>query len=91
MLPLGDFVQIELQAKGFLYGMVRLVMGLIVQVGEQTLSPDEFATIWRNQRRDLVRYSAPPQGLCLLRVGYADFPFESKVWVDTQPQFHFPS
>ncbi len=88
---IGDFVQIELQAKGFLYGMVRLVMGLIVQVGEQKISPDEFAAIWRNQRRDLVRYSAPPQGLCLLRVGYADFPFESKVWVDTQPQFHFPS
>ncbi|MEM8501742.1 MAG: tRNA pseudouridine(38-40) synthase TruA [Cyanobacteria bacterium P01_D01_bin.1] len=87
----GDFVQIELQAKGFLYGMVRLIMGLIVQVGEQTLSPDEFAAIWRNQRRDLVRYSAPPQGLCLLRVGYANFPFEPKAWVDTQPQFYFSS
>jgi len=86
----GDFVQLELQAKGFLYGMVRLVMGLIVQVGEQKLSPDEFSDIWRNQRRDLVRYSAPPQGLCLLRVGYANFPFESKAWVDTQPQFYFP-
>ena len=83
----GPFIQIELQAKGFLYGMVRLVMGLIVQVGQGDLSPAEFTNIWRHQRRDLVKYSAPPQGLCLLRVGYADFPFSPEVWVDTQPQF----
>ncbi|MGB3787911.1 MAG: tRNA pseudouridine(38-40) synthase TruA [Phormidesmis sp.] len=86
----GHFVQIELQAKGFLYGMVRLVMGLIVQVGEQQLSPEDFSNIWQNQRRDLVKYSAPPQGLCLLRVGYRDFPFESEAWVDTQPRFSLP-
>ncbi|MEM6598349.1 MAG: tRNA pseudouridine(38-40) synthase TruA [Cyanobacteria bacterium P01_C01_bin.69] len=82
-----DFVQVELQARGFLYGMVRLVMGLIVQVGSKQLSPSGFEDIWQNQRRDLVKYSAPPQGLCLLRVGYPDFPFEPEVWVDTQPQF----
>lgn len=83
----GDFVQIELQAKGFLYGMVRLVMGLIVQVGSRQLTPDAFQDIWQNQRRDLVKYSAPAKGLCLLRVGYSDFPFESEAWVDTQPHF----
>ena len=87
----GDFVLVELQANGFLYGMVRLIMGLIVQVGRGQLSPSEFKSIWRNQRRDLVKYSAPPQGLCLLRVGYLDFPFPPEVWVDTQPQFSFPS
>ncbi|MEL7143143.1 MAG: tRNA pseudouridine(38-40) synthase TruA [Cyanobacteria bacterium J06643_4] len=83
----GDFVQVELQATGFLYGMVRLLMGLIVQVGNQQLSPQDFADIWQNQRRDLVKYSAPPQGLCLLRVGYPSFPFSPEAWVDTQPQF----
>lgn len=88
---LGDFVQVELQASGFLYGMVRLVMGLIVQVGEKKLSPKEFTHIWQNQRRDLVKYGAPPQGLCLLRVGYSDCPFEPKAWVDTQPQFLLPA
>jgi tRNA pseudouridine38-40 synthase len=95
----GHFVQVELQAKGFLYGMVRLIIGLLVQVGqwhspsggESQLSPDKFTEIWRNQRRDLVKYSAPPQGLCLLRVGYPDFPFSPEAWVDTQPQFSLPS
>ncbi|PZO22011.1 MAG: tRNA pseudouridine(38-40) synthase TruA [Leptolyngbya foveolarum] len=83
----GSFVQVELQAKGFLYGMVRLVTGLIVQVGQGQLQPAEFTHLWRQQRRDLVKYSAPPQGLCLLRVGYADFPFSPEAWVDTQPEF----
>ncbi|MEO0767894.1 MAG: tRNA pseudouridine(38-40) synthase TruA [Cyanobacteria bacterium J06649_4] len=83
----GDFVHIELQATGFLYGMVRLVMGLIVQVGRRQISPERFTYIWQNQRRDLVKYSAPPQGLCLLRVGYQDFPFAPEAWVDTQPRF----
>ena len=83
----GPFVQVELQAKGFLYGMVRLIMGSIVSVGQKELSPLGFTDIWQKQRRDLVKYSAPPQGLCLLRVGYKDFPFPSEAWVDTQSQF----
>lgn len=87
----GHFVQVELQAKGFLYGMVRLIMGLLVQVGNGQRSPQDFTAIWQNQRRDLVKYSAPPQGLCLLRVGYKDFPFPPEVWVDTQPQFSLSS
>lgn len=85
----GDFVSVELQAAGFLYGMVRLIMGLLVSVGRSQLTPERFTNIWQNQRRDLVKYSAPPQGLCLLRVGYPVFPFFPEVWVDTQPRFSF--
>ncbi len=82
----GPFVTVELQAKGFLYGMVRLIMGLLVQVGRGRVTPDEFTELWRSQRRDLVKYSAPAKGLCLLRVGYDNFPFSPDVWVDTQPR-----
>lgn len=86
----GALVQIELQSSGFLYGMVRLLVGMLVDVGRKQLSPSEFTEIWANQRRDLVKYAAPPQGLCLLRVGYTDFPFPPQIWYDTQPQFFFP-
>ncbi|HEY9664396.1 MAG TPA: tRNA pseudouridine(38-40) synthase TruA [Allocoleopsis sp.] len=85
----GSLIQIELQASGFLYGMVRLLVGMLVDVGRQQLSPSEFTEIWTNQRRDLVKYAAPPQGLCLLRVGYPDFPLPPQIWYDTQPQFFF--
>lgn len=86
----GAFVQIELQASGFLYGMVRLLVGLLVEVGNGERSPDQFTELWQQQRRDLVQYAAPPQGLCLLRVGYPDFPFPPEVWFDTQPMLDLP-
>jgi tRNA pseudouridine38-40 synthase len=84
------FIQIEIQASGFLYGMVRLLVGLLVEVGRGWRSPDEFTQLWRDQRRDQVKYAAPPQGLCLLRVGYPEFPFPKSLWFDSQPQFYLP-
>jgi tRNA pseudouridine38-40 synthase len=87
----GPFIHIELQASGFLYGMMRLLVGLLVQVGRGLRSPAEFTELWTAQRRDQVRYAAPPQGLCLLRVGYPDFPFPAELWFDTQPKFVLPA
>ncbi len=86
----GTFIQIELQASGFLYGMVRLLVGMLVEVGQGLRSPVQFTELWQQQRRDLVKYAAPPQGLCLLRVGYPDFPFASDIWFDTQPRLILP-
>ncbi len=83
----GAFLYIEIQANGFLYGMVRLLVGLLVEVGQGKRSLANFRDIWINQRRELVKYSAPAQGLCLLRVGYPDFPFPTHLWFDTQPKF----
>ena len=81
------FITVELQAKGFLYGMVRLVMGLVVKVGSGELTPAEFSQLWQQRQRQKVKYAAPAQGLCLLRVGYEDTPFDPEVWFDTQPHF----
>jgi len=87
----GPFVQIEIQASGFLYGMVRLLVGLLVEVGRGERSPDNFTRLWQEQRRDEVKYAAPPQGLCLLRIGYEDeLPFPKSLWFDSQPQFLLP-
>jgi tRNA pseudouridine38-40 synthase len=81
------FLTVELQAKGFLYGMVRLIMGLVVKVGSGELGPAEFGRLWQQRQRQRVKYAAPAQGLCLLRVGYDDTPFAPEVWFDTQPHF----
>lgn len=86
----SPFITVELQANGFLYGMVRLVMGILVQVGRGILSVEEFTRLWQERQRQQVKYAAPASGLCLLRVGYDHFPFPSEIWYDTQPQFHFP-
>jgi tRNA pseudouridine38-40 synthase len=85
------FIHIEIQANGFLYGMVRLLVGMLVQVGRGELHPKHFTELWVNQRREEVKYAAPAKGLCLLRVGYPDSPFPPEVWFDTQPKFFLPT
>lgn len=85
----GPFIHIEVQANGFLYGMIRLLVGLLVQVGRGERSLENFKDIWVNDRREVVKYAAPAHGLCLLRVGYSDFPFPPDIWYDTQPKFVF--
>ncbi len=85
----GSFIHLEIQANGFLYGMVRLLVGMLVEVGSGKRSLTNFTDIWQNQRREQVKYSAPAKGLCLLRVGYPDFPLSSHIWFDTQPLFCF--
>jgi tRNA pseudouridine38-40 synthase len=87
----GSFIHIEIQANGFLYGMVRLLVGMLVQVGNRERSPEDFTELWVNQRREEVKHSAPAKGLCLLRVGYPDSPFPPEIWFDTQPKFFLPS
>lgn len=82
-------IEIEVQASGFLYGMMRLLVGLLVQVGAGLRSPESFTELWMSERRDEVKHAAPAQGLCLLRVGYPDHPFPPEVWYDTQPRFGF--
>lgn len=86
----GSFIHIEIQANGFLYGMVRLLVGMLVQVGKGELHPKDFTKLWVNQQREEVKYSAPAKGLCLLRVGYPSSPFPPEIWFDTQPMFFLP-
>jgi tRNA pseudouridine38-40 synthase len=87
----GDLLITELQASGFLYGMVRLVMGQLVAVGEGRLSAEEFSCRWRRGARHEVKEAAPPQGLCLLRVGYPQPLFPEAAWYDCQPRFELGS
>jgi tRNA pseudouridine38-40 synthase len=83
----GDLLVTEVQASGFLYGMVRLLMGQLVAVGEGRLDGEEFLRRWRSGARHEVKEAAPPQGLCLLRVGYPKPIFPKAAWYDCLPRF----
>ncbi len=82
----GDLVVAEIQASGFLYGMVRLIMGQLVAVGEGQLSLAGFERRWRQRARSEVKEAAPAHGLSLLRVGYPASPFPLSAWYDCQPR-----
>tara|TARA_Y100001968_G_scaffold21904_1_gene17344 strand:+ start:22819 stop:23670 length:852 start_codon:yes stop_codon:yes gene_type:complete len=83
----GDLINIEIQASGFLYGMVRLLVGQLVAVGEHKLNLDEFKKRWLQTDRDQIREAAPAHGLCLIRAGYKEFIFTKSAWYDTFPQY----
>lgn len=83
----GDLITLEVQASGFLYGMMRLVIGQLVALGEGRLSAAEYERRWRQGERAAVKEAAPPQGLCLLRVGYPEPVFPHPAWYDCQPRF----
>jgi tRNA pseudouridine38-40 synthase len=87
----GPLLHIEIQANGFLYGMVRLLVGMLVRVGRGEVTNDEFTKIWQGEQRDAIKHSAPAKGLCLLRVGYPHTPFAPEVWFDTQPHWAITS
>jgi len=83
----GDLIFIEIQASGFLYGMVRLLVGQLVAVGEHRLNLENFEIRWREARRHEVKESAPAQGLCLLRAGYNESIFSQSESFDSFPKF----
>jgi len=83
----GDLLRVEIQASGFLYGMVRLLMAQLVAVGEHRLTVNGFEQRWRQRRRWEVKEAAPGHGLCLLRAGYAEEIFSKAGWYDGQPWF----
>jgi tRNA pseudouridine38-40 synthase len=69
----GDFmdrVVIEVEANGFLYNMVRIIVGSLAAVGQGKRSPDWIVEVLRAKDRTVAGVTAPPQGLFLVHVEY---------------------
>ena len=66
----GDRIFIELTGNGFLYNMVRIIAGTLVDVGVGKIKPDEIPEIIKMQKRENAGKTLPPNGLYLLRVMY---------------------
>ena len=66
----GDLIEASLEADGFLYQMVRNLMGAVVEVGAGQREPEEMTALLEGRDRTQVGPPAPPQGLCLVRVFY---------------------
>ncbi len=65
-------VQIDVEADGFLYNMVRCIAGTLVKVGAGQRPPDWVRQVIVAQDRREAGPNAPPQGLFLLWVNYGD-------------------
>ena len=60
----------EIEADGFLYNMVRNIVGTLVEVGRGRMEPQQVATILAQQDRSCAGPTAPAHGLFLLAVRY---------------------
>jgi tRNA pseudouridine38-40 synthase len=67
-----DLVTIEVEADGFLYNMVRSITGTLVLVGTGKRPEAWVSEVLAAESRVEAGPTAPPQGLFLIRVRYAD-------------------
>ena len=66
----GPELQITAVADGFLYHMVRILVGTLVDIGQGKLPTSEIQAIFEAGVRADAGQTAPPQGLCLMEVRY---------------------
>jgi tRNA pseudouridine38-40 synthase len=74
----GKFLQFTITANRFLRGMVRAIIGTLVDVGSGKTSKEEFETIIKSRNRKLAGANVPAHGLYLVRVKYPDTVFEDR-------------
>lgn len=70
----GDFeprhVRIEVSGNGFLYNMVRILAGTLMEVGRGKIHPDDIPAILESKDRRRAGPTLPPEGLCLDWIRY---------------------
>jgi tRNA pseudouridine38-40 synthase len=66
----GNLLTITARANGFLYKMVRSMVGALVKVGEGRLTVEQLRELMAGKKRTAVVETAPARGLFLWRVSY---------------------
>ena len=65
-----DRIYIELTGNGFLYNMVRIISGTLLEVGMGRIKPEEVSEIIESKDRLKAGKTLPPQGLFLVEIKY---------------------
>ena len=68
----NERIYIELTGNGFLYNMVRIIAGTLVDVGLGKIEPEDIEKIITSQKREKAGKTLPPQGLYLVKVEYGE-------------------
>jgi len=66
----GPRTMIEITADGFLYNMVRTIVGTLLEVSRGSIEPHDVKRILESRDRSNAGPTAPACGLCLVCVGY---------------------
>ena len=63
---------IEVAGNGFLYNMIRIIAGTLVEVGRGRIPPEQIVKILEARDRSAAGPTMPPEGLCLMWIRYPD-------------------
>ena len=63
-------IEFTIEGDGFLYNMVRIMTGTLVEVGQGKRRPEDIKEVIEAGDRQAAGYTAPPGGLCLAEVFY---------------------
>ena len=66
----GDFIYIDIEANGFLYKMVRNIVGTLLEIGSGRLPKGSIKRILKSKDRTTAGDTTQARGLCLLHVKY---------------------
>lgn len=67
-----DRIVVEVESNGFLYNMVRNIVGTLVEIGRGRKPVEWMAEVLAQRDRRAAGMVAPPQGLFLVQVWYDD-------------------
>ena len=70
----GDKIVLDIMGNGFLYNMVRIIAGTLIDIGRGKLGTDTFKKMLQTKDRVMGGMTAPPQGLILQRIYYETVP-----------------
>lgn len=68
----GDEIDVIVQGNGFLYNMVRIIVGTLLEAGEGKISPSDMQKILDSKDRGLAGKTAVAKGLKLVKIEYID-------------------
>ena len=63
-------IDIRICADGFLYNMVRIIVGTLIEVAYDRMSPEDVFNVLKSKDRKNAGMTAPPEGLYLNKVSY---------------------
>ncbi len=66
----GKFIYFTIEADGFLYNMVRTIVGTLIEIGKGKIPAEDTKKILNAKNRKLAGPTAPARGLCLIEVKY---------------------
>lgn len=70
VLKNGEIITIRVTGNGFLYNMVRIIAGTLIQVGGGALPPERIPEILAAQDRSAAGPTAPAQGLTMMGIEF---------------------